>query len=411
MITTALVLLPVAPATAATQATQTTQATQATRTAQAEPVVPCPTAKVPPPARRPGTALPPPPERAADAPIVGGDRLASPGLVVPEGSPPVPTTISAQAWVVADLDSGEVLGSCGPHTLHPPASTQKLLTVLVALPKLDLKQTVTVTADDLAFEPGSSAVGLVKGGKYTVETVLLGLLLASGNDAANVIARLAGGEKGAAGTIEAMNAEARRLNALDTTAVTPSGLDGPRQFTSAYDLALIARADFARDDFRRLTAVQRAQIPAQPPKFGAFQIQNDNRLLTQYDGAIGGKTGFTDAARHTYVGAAERNGRRLVVTLLRGEHRPQKLWQQGGALLDWGFSVPQGAEPVGRLVDPGEQLSPERQGRAGEVTRSGVAVHTKRSGFGLLDALAVLLVVASFGYGTWWVVRRAKARP
>jgi D-alanyl-D-alanine carboxypeptidase (penicillin-binding protein 5/6) len=350
---------------------------------------------------------PSPPARAEDAPIVGGDQLASPGLVVPEDAPAVPKTITAQAWVVADLDTGEVLGACAPHTFHPPASTLKLLTVLVALDKLDPKQTITVTADDLAFEPGSSAVGLVRGGKYSIETVLLGLLLASGNDAANVAARLAGGSTGVAGTLEAMNAEAKRLGALDTTAVTPSGLDGPGQFTSAYDLALFARADFARPDFRRYTATQRAVIPAQPPKYKAFQIQNDNRLLTEYDGAIGGKTGFTDLARHTYVGAAERNGRRLVVTMLRGEQRPQRLWQQGGTLLDWGFSVPEGTKPVGRLVEPGEDLSSGNAdtGKGGTVPAD---IKPARAAFGLLDMAGLTLVLGSAGFGAWWLTRRAR---
>jgi D-alanyl-D-alanine carboxypeptidase (penicillin-binding protein 5/6) len=171
-------------------------------------------------------------------------------------------------------------------------------------------------------------------------------------------------------TLEAMNAEAKRLGADETHAVTPSGLDGPGQFTSAYDLALIARACFAREDFRRYDAAQRAQIPAQPPKDPrGYQIQNENQLLFTYQGALGGKTGFTDLARHTYVGAAERNGRRLVVTLLGAEHQPVRAWQQGAALLDWGFAVPADAR-VGRLVEPGETAakpSPSEAGNAAEA--------------------------------------------
>jgi D-alanyl-D-alanine carboxypeptidase (penicillin-binding protein 5/6) len=175
-----------------------------------------------------------------------------------------------------------------------------------------------------------------------------------------------------------MNAEARRLGAYETHAVTPSGLDAPDQFTSAYDLALIARADFARDDFRRYITTERAQIPAQPPQDPhGFQIQNHNQLLYKYPGALGGKTGFTDLARHTYVGAAQRNGRRLVVTLLGAEARPLPGWRQGAALLDWGFALPADAA-VGRLVAPGEaeqllhpptQDSPPSSAPANPVTR------------------------------------------
>jgi D-alanyl-D-alanine carboxypeptidase (penicillin-binding protein 5/6) len=196
-------------------------------------------------------------------------------------------------------------------------------------------------------------VGLLQGGKYSVATLWLGLLLQSGNDAANVLARLGGGAAGQKGGVAAMNAEARRLGAFETHAVTPSGLDGRGQFTSAYDLALIARACFAIPDFRKYATTLVAQIPAQPGRSKGFQIQNENLLLTRYKGALGGKTGYTDLARHTYVGAAERGGRRLVVTLLGAEAKPLRGWQQGAALLDWGFSVPPG-KSVGHLVTPEE---------------------------------------------------------
>ena len=107
--------------------------------------------------------------------------------------------------------------------------------------------------------------------------------------------------------------------------MTPSGLDADGQFTSAYDLALIARADLARPDFVRYDTALRFQWPAQPPKDPrGFQIQNENKLLTTYAGALGGKTGFTDQARHTYVGAAQRGDRRLVVTLMGAEIVPAR---------------------------------------------------------------------------------------
>ncbi|PWU43539.1 D-alanyl-D-alanine carboxypeptidase, partial [Micromonospora globispora] len=285
--------------------------------------------------------------------VVGGEQLDTPGLVVPAGAP-APPAVTATSWVVADLDTGAVLGACGPHEYGTPASTQKLLLAATMLAKLDPKQLVTVTRDDLKIARGSSAVGLLVGGRYTVETVWLGLLLNSGNEAANVLARLGGGPEGVAGGVRAMNEEARRLGARQTHAVTPSGLDGKGQFTSAYDLALIARACFADPLFRRYTRTERTQIPAQPAlKVGGFQIQNENQLIYRYPGALGGKTGFTELARHSYVGAAQRNGRRLVVTLLGAEARPMRGWQQGAKLLDWGFALPRDAS-VGRLVEPGE---------------------------------------------------------
>ncbi|MEU9825412.1 D-alanyl-D-alanine carboxypeptidase family protein [Micromonospora chersina] len=327
-------------------------------TATAGATVPCPRLPAP-KVTRPPRPTPPPsvPEQRA----VGGDALATEGLTTPPGSP-APPAVTATTWLVADLDTGAVLGACGPHEYGTPASTQKLLLAATLLNRIDPKQVATATRADLDIERGSSAVGLLVGGRYAVETLWLGLLLQSGNDAANMLARLGAGSARAG--VAQMNAEAHRLGALQTHAVTPSGLDGPNQFTSAYDLALIARACFADARFRRYALTERAQIPAQPAlKAGGFQIQNENQLIYRYPGALGGKTGFTELARHSYVGAAQRGGRRLVVTLLGAEARPVRGWQQGAQLLDWGFSLPRDAS-VGRLVEPGE-LDAERAAPGG----------------------------------------------
>jgi D-alanyl-D-alanine carboxypeptidase (penicillin-binding protein 5/6) len=346
--------------------------------------VKCPTASVP---TRP--AHPAPPSRDPDRPIVGGDGLGTAGLAVPPDTPPVPTNVSARYWLVADLDTGAVLGACGPHEQSSPASVQKLLLTATVLPKLtDPQQVVQVTAADLKLEHGSSAVGLVTGGRYTVQTLFLGLLLVSGNDAANALARAAGGDAGVAGTIADMNALAEHLGALDTHAVTPSGLDGKGQYTSVYDLALIARVCFGLEGFSAYDTARTAQIPAQAGKGGSFQIQNENKLLANYKGALGGKTGYTILSRQTYVGAAERNGRRLVATLLNGEARPVRPWQQAASLLDWGFSLPQDAA-VGRLVEPGE-LDADAEAAAAAANAHGRMAIAPRT----LDVPPVMLAAA-----------------
>ncbi|WP_433384719.1 D-alanyl-D-alanine carboxypeptidase family protein [Micromonospora sp. KLBMP9576] len=320
------------------------------------PPAPCPRAR----ARAPRVSRPPrpsPPPAVPSERVVGGPALDTAGLVVP-ASTARPPAVTATSWLVADLDTGQVLGGCGPHEYGTPASVQKLLLAATVLPRLDPQQVVTVTDEDMDIEPGSSAVGLVAGGRYRIETVWLGLLLQSGNEAANVLARLGGGPDAAAGGVRAMNERAHHLGALQTHAVTPSGLDGQGQFTSAYDLALIARACFADPLFRRYTLTETHRIPDQPAqRTKGFEIQNENQLVYRYPGALGGKTGFTDLARHTYVGAAQRDGRRLVVTLLGAEPQPARGWEQGAALLDWGFSLPRGAA-VGRLVEPGELTAP-----------------------------------------------------
>ncbi|BCJ55524.1 hypothetical protein Asp14428_69990 [Actinoplanes sp. NBRC 14428] len=367
--------------------------------AAAAPAVPCPRPNVAPPPGRPPRPTPP-----ADDPVqraVGGDDLATDGLVIPRGAKK-PPALTATSWLVADLDTGEVLGGCGPHVYGTPASVQKLLLTATVIDKLDPRKTVTITEGDLAIEPGSSAVGLVRGGRYPISTLWLGLLLNSGNEAANALARLGGGEGGVEATVAAMNAEAKRLGAYQTHAVTPSGLDGPGQFTSAYDLALIARKCFASADFRKYALTRTTQIPAQKRlRQGGFQIQNENKLIFNYPGALGGKTGFTQLARHSYVGGAERGGRRLVATLLGAEARPMRGWQQGAALLDWGFSLPRDAS-VGKLVAPDEATGtpPAAKAPPGPESANGpapapAAARPAQSGLSLAAAATLAVILAA----------------
>jgi len=380
--------------------------------------VPCPRLKV----DRPARPSPPTPDQRQRA--VGGPGLASAGLAVPAGAP-APAPLTATSWLVADLGNGAVLGACGAHEYATPASVQKLLLAATFMPKLDPKQMVQVTHADMNFEPGSSAVGLVEGARYSIESLWLSLLLESGNDAANVLARVGGGTSDYRAGVAAMNAEAARLGARQTHAVTPSGLDGPGQFTSAYDLALIARACYARADFRRYTATRSASIPAQPDGSGGLQLTNDNGLLRSYPGMLGGKTGFTDLARQTYVGVAERHGRRLVVTLLGAESAPLGSYGEVTTLLDWGFALPRGAS-VGRLVEPGSpEATAAAKGRpaaapapAPEAERTaGRAGRTIGSAVGTAALLLALVVVrrrvrfgafstAAGGRGRGWLVRR-----
>ncbi|BEL12382.1 hypothetical protein Q0Z83_105730 [Actinoplanes sichuanensis] len=360
--------------------------------------VPCPKPKIAKPSAPP---RPTPPAEVAEDMAVGGPALATHGLIVPAGSPS-PPALTATTWLVADLDTGEVLGACGPHVHQTPASVQKMLLAATAIDQLDPTQKMRVTKGDLDIEPNSSAVGLVVGGTYTISTLWLGLMLNSGNDAANALARLAGGggADGLQKTVAAMNAKAASIGARQTHAVTPSGLDGKGQFTSAYDLALIARVCFASADFRKYVLTKTAQMPAQKnPKVGGFQFQNENKLIYNYPGALGGKTGFTTLARHSYVGAATRDGRTLVATLLGAEARPLRGWEQGAALLDWGFALPAGTS-VGKLVTPEEVAAAAKAASAtpeltGAVAGAGIqAAHPGGpTGFTVIAAVAVAVAL------------------
>jgi D-alanyl-D-alanine carboxypeptidase (penicillin-binding protein 5/6) len=325
---------------------------------------------------------------AVPDPPVGGAKLGACGVVLPDDAPPPPADISASGWVVADIDSGAVLAAKDPHGRYRPASTIKMLLALVALDELDLDKTVTATAEDAEVE--GSAVGIGKNGRYTNRQLMQGLVMASGNDAAHLLARQLGGDEIA---VEKMNRLADTLGAHDTRTATPSGLDGPGMSSSPFDLALIFHAAMKNPTFAELISTETVQFPGfprdpaipedqdRPP----FALANDNQLLYNYPGALGGKTGFTDDARHTYVGGADHGGRRLVVTLMGAEAQPIRPWEQAARLLDYGFGLDSDAE-VGSLIDlepsedsSGAVLAATPDQNSADTTGSGVASSSDRA--------------------------------
>jgi len=253
--------------------------------------------------------------------------------VQPAGSVPIPDG-PAQAWIIADLDTGQVLAARDEYAPHAPASTIKVLLALVALDELSLD--ATVVADDADTHVECNCVGVKAGRTYTARQLLDGLLLVSGNDAANTLAHMLGGP-GAA--VAKMNAKAAALGATDTHAGTPSGLDGQGidMWSTPHDLAVIFRAAMANPVFAQITAQPSAMFPYDT---GDRPIVNQDELLQRYPGAIGGKTGFTDAARKTFVGAAQRDGRRLVIAMMYGliKEGGPTYWDQAATLFDWGFA-------------------------------------------------------------------------
>ncbi len=313
--------------------------------------------------------------------VVGGPRLAGAGLALdrPAGVP-APPRFTARSWVLADLSTGEVLAARGAHRRGLPASTLKTLTTLTALPLVDPDTRVTARTSDIV---DGSQVGLKPGSSYTVRQLLHGTMLASGNDAATALARAAGGAGGAERHVARMQAEAVALGAGDTVVRNPTGLDAPGQVTSAYDLALIARAAMARSDLRALVATRKVSFPGKETRVGSrrptYQIQNHNRLLANYPGAIGVKNGFTDRARWTSVGAVTRGGRTYLLTAL---HRGDGSWRADAAVLDWAFRYGARVRPVGRLVDRGDLAAanpstqtdpPAPAGGTGETARLAAA--------------------------------------
>jgi serine-type D-Ala-D-Ala carboxypeptidase (penicillin-binding protein 5/6) len=274
---------------------------------------------------------------------VGGDRLGTGPGVVTAGDVPPPPNVPAASWLVADLDTGAVLAAKAPHAKFRPASTLKTLTALVLLPRLKPNAIVIGKDEDAGIE--GSKVGVYPGLKYSVDLLFLGLFLNSGNDAVNALARSDDG--GVPATVRRMNAMAEQLGAYDTHVVDPTGLDSDGQYSSAYDLALISRAGLQRKDFRRYATTKLAYFPA--TNGGKYQISNQNHLLWTYPGALGVKTGYTTLARNTFVGAAQRDGHRLVVTLMNAPHG---ITADAAALLDWAFQNRAGLHPVGTLIKP-----------------------------------------------------------
>jgi D-alanyl-D-alanine carboxypeptidase (penicillin-binding protein 5/6) len=295
----------------------------------------------PPPAAEEEQVHPAPAPLPWPAEPIGGPGMGTCDEIGPTGAP----ELSAEGWVLADLDTGAVLAARAPHARHRPASTLKVLTALVAIRELDPDALVAGTAEDQAIDGSKAGIG--PGGQYTVRQLLAGLLLNSGNDAAQALARELGGDEA---MLTAMSALARELGALDTRPATPSGLDGPGMASSAYDLALLFRAALREPLFAQTTALRSIAFPGYG-EHPAFELYNSSKLLARYEGTIGGKTGYTEASRHTLVGAAERDGRRLVVALVRGEQSPVPMWEQGTDLLDWGFELPATTPAVGQLVD------------------------------------------------------------
>ena len=325
---------------------------------------------------------------------VGGPQLATDGVALSArpGAPALPTGLGMGSWLVADADTGAVLAAKAPHRRFLPASTLKTLTAITLLPMLDPAQTTVASPADASVD--GSKVGLVPGMRYTVDTLFTAMLVVSGNDAADALAEAAGGIPH---TVDLMNAEALHLQAYDTVARTPSGLDAPGETTSAYDLALIARAGLAMPAFRHYVSIVRSTVPA--PHHKHFQIYTHNRLLTTFAGDIGIKNGYTVRAGGTYVGAATRGGHTILVTLMNA---PPNFWPQAKALLSWGFRARTSVDPVGTLVGPAAAPTVHTDVHARPVVavdgtrrRAGVAADVPAWEVGVLAASAAVMVLVS----------------
>lgn len=217
--------------------------------------------------------------------------------------------ITASSYLLVEKDSFQVIEGKDYHKRLPPASTAKVVTTIVAIEKLDGSETIVPDKKVLCLP--HSKLGLVPGKRYKAIDLMKGAMVESANDAAYTLAAYVGG--GEERFAEMMNVKAREIGAFDSHFSNASGLYVHDQYTSCYDLALMFRYALANERFRQIVSM----------KYFSFEddkrnvmYKNHNRFLFCFEPAVGGKTGFTRASKHCYVGAFEKDGKTYILSLL-----------------------------------------------------------------------------------------------
>jgi serine-type D-Ala-D-Ala carboxypeptidase (penicillin-binding protein 5/6) len=273
-----------------------------------------------------GRSAPPPTVRkAAPAPpiLVFGARPLAPHRFAPQ--------LSARAAILVDARTGRVLWSLRPHLRRPIASTTKIMTALLALERLGPKDLVTI--DPSVPRAAPFREGLVAGQRVQAWKLFYGLLLFSGNDDALALAIATAGSRGA--FVAEMNREARRVGLRDTHFSTPSGVVDRANYSTAWDLSALTRYALRDARFRAIVRTRAKHVPWPAPTFEKVYL-NKNRLLTEYRGADGVKTGWTTKAGHCLVASAQRDGAHLIVVVLAAPNR----YRDAARLLNFGFGLP-----------------------------------------------------------------------
>jgi D-alanyl-D-alanine carboxypeptidase (penicillin-binding protein 5/6) len=274
---------------------------------------------------------------ASQATVPAGEKTApayaSPDDLGDGAKPPKPTGTS---WLVGDLDSGELHVAKNVEKRHAPASTIKLLTALTLVDILDDKKK-KVTADFEDMQVDGTKVGLMQENKYTIDLLFHAMLMSSANDAAHALGRAAGGQDKA---VKLMNEKAAELGMTNTHAKNTSGLDAKGQYTTAEDLMKLAWAVCENDYLMKVIGTETFKFPGgknpqTKEKFKGYEIQNHTKIVGQVDGGLGLKNGFTRAAKGSYVAVAERDGHRVVATMLGIDNNSR---QVAVDLLEWDFA-------------------------------------------------------------------------
>ena len=249
--------------------------------------------------------------------IAGNTASSTDAAIVPSDAP----SINAQAAIVMDVDTGDILYEKNAHEQLYPASITKVMTCLLAVENGNVNDELTVSDSVMSqVEDGSSAIGLQSGEKLTLKSALYGMMLNSGNECALTIAEYIGGST--EGFADMMNQRAKELGCLDSHFVNPNGLQNSDHYTSCYDMALIGKAAYQYPEFKKLISSQSYTIP-ETNMNEERPLWQENRLTYSgngeyyYEYCTGGKTGYTETALATLISFAERDGRRLVTVVMR----------------------------------------------------------------------------------------------
>lgn len=241
-----------------------------------------------------------------------------------------PSGITADSAILINADTGEILYEKNAYEERAMASTTKIMTCILTIEagQPDRK----FTADSMAIRVEGTSMGLREGDIVTRRALCYGMLLPSGNDAANAAAVSVSGSMSA--FVDEMNKKAKEIGMNNTNFVTPSGLDADGHYSTAYDMAVLTRYAMKNEEFRKICGLTSASLEYGNPPYSRT-LYNSNKLLKMYDGCIGVKTGFTDNARRCLVSAANRNGTEVIAVTLNAPDD----WNDHIKMLDYGFSV------------------------------------------------------------------------
>ena len=248
--------------------------------------------------------------------------------------------VSARSFVIMDAKTGKILLSLNPQVFLPPASTLKVMTALVVVEHLKMNDKVGVSP--YAAAAPASKIGIKAGETYTVQELLYALLLSSANDAARALAEKVSGSEAA--FARQVTQEVRQWGAYRTTCATANGLPADNQYSTAQDLAVLFRRAMANPELAKIMSTK--YFPIQ----GDRELRNHNRFLFTTPMAVAGKTGYTRASKHTYVGQFKNGDQEIIVAMMGST----KKWADLRPLIEKGFEL--AGTPIAKMPPAEEKL-------------------------------------------------------